>query len=507
MSSSSQETEVGVPLEPSEESTLVDRERRDQRAVRSIAWTSAGKYAGQAFRWGSTFLVVRLLTPEDYGLVGMTSLFSGLVALLAEFGVSTAVIRMRELDEEQLGQVNGLAVIVGGLAMLVGVLAAWPISLFFNRSELGPIVVVSSFGFLLSSLQTVPSAVLQRRTEFKTIAGVEFRGAFLLATLVLAFAAFGAGYWALVVPNLIVAAWTSYAFQRKTHVRLLMPEFSRIREAYRYSVLVISGRFTGYLFANADFLIVGKMLGGSALGSYGMAWDLANTPNDQINGLIARVSAPYYSELQNDRVELFRFFLLLVEGVCCVSLPLVLGLATVSPEFVSLVLGEKWSSMSSILQMLCILAAMRVAPILVNPLLAMVGDAGFQARVTSIALVVVTPLLTAASYYFGVNGITTCWLVVYPVIVAVLLRRAGQVFDVSSLAVYRSMLPAVVCSILMVSAVLLTRALLPSTSSLGIRLAVLVSVGAATYCVSLLTLFGARFREFSRLALRAFANP
>jgi teichuronic acid exporter len=504
VSSSTPAVGLGVPPEPTDETSLGARERRDQRAVRSIAWTSAGKYAGQAFRWGSTFIVVRLLTPEDYGLVGMTSLFSGLVALVAEFGVSTAVIRMRELDDEQLGQVNGLAVIVGGLAMLVGVLAAWPISLLFDRAELVPIVVVSSLGFLLASFQTVPSALLQRRTDFKTIAGVEFWGALLMATLVLALAALGSGYWALVIPNLVMAVWNSFAFRRKAYVRLLMPKVSRIREAYRYSVLVISGRFTGYLFANADFFIVGRMFGSSALGSYGMAWDLANTPNDQINGLIARVSTPYYSELQNDRRELFRFFLLLVEGVCCVSLPLVLGLATVSPEFVSLFLGDKWSSMVTVLRMLCILATMRVAPILVNPLLAMVGDAAFQARVTTIALFIVPPLLAAAGYYNGVNGIATCWLLVYPVMIATFVLRATKLFRASAFSVLRAMWPAIACSGIMVGAVIVTRELLPSTSPLAVRFAVLVGAGAVAYLVSLLAFFGDRVRKFKALAARSF---
>lgn len=482
------------------------RIQRDQSALRSIAWSGASRYAGQGFRWACTFVVARILSPEDYGLVGMTTLFSGLVSLIAEFGVGASVIRMHNLDDEQLAQLNGLAVVLGAVAMLVGFLCAWPLGLFFQRDEVVAIVAVSSVGFLLSSLQTVPAAVLQRATEFRTIAGIEFTGALLLAILVLLFAICGAGYWALVLPSLAVGAFNSFRFWRRSHIRLAWPRLSQIHEAYRYSVWVISGRLSGYVFSNADFVIVGRLLGSNALGAYSMAWDLANTANDQINGLIARVSAPYFSQVQRDRDEVVRLFTLMLEAVACISLPIVLGLSVVAPEFVAFVLGSKWRDSSAILQLLCIVAALRVGIILLNPLMAMLGDARYQARFSFASLLLVPPILIAGGMVYGTMGVAGAWLVVYPAIVAVLFRRAARMLGTSTLTLLSSLLPGGISSVSMVLVVLATKAYLPLSIMPVLRLGILVGTGAFTYFVVLFTLYPSRVAAFRQLVTNSFGK-
>ena len=132
---------------------------RDRRVLDAVAWTGAGRYAGQLFRWSSTVVVARVL--------------SGLVALLAEFGVGAAVLRLRDPDAEELAQLNGLAVFLGLIAMGVSLLAAWPLALFFRRPELTGIIAVSSLGFVITSFQTVPGALLQRDLRFKSVAAVQ----------------------------------------------------------------------------------------------------------------------------------------------------------------------------------------------------------------------------------------------------------------------------------------------------------------------------------------------
>lgn len=484
-----------------------DRRNRDQRALKSIAWSGAGKYAGQLFRWAATFFVARLLTPEDYGLVGMTAIFSGVVALLAEFGVSSAVIRMRDLDEDQLAQVNGLAVLLGTTAMLIGIGSAWPVSLFFGRQELVGIVAFSSIGFFVTAFQTVPSAVLQRATNFRRIAAIEFQSAILLAAMVLVLALIKADYWALVIPPVVVNTVVSQQYRRAARVRFAWPRLSYIQEAYRYSLWIISGRLSGYFVSNADAIIVGRLLGSSTLGTYSMAWDLANTPNDQINGLIARVSAPYYSELQSNKGETIRLFSLMLEGVACITFPLVLGLASVAHEFVGLVLGPKWVTAIPILQVLCVVAMFRVVTIMLIPLMTMVGEAPFQARVSFVSLLFVPPILYLAARRFGATGIALAWLACQPAVALAMLIRARTVFATGIGRILKALVPGTTSSLILVGTVMIVKTLLPVTLSPSVRLPVLILSGALSYAVVLFVVFGERISAFRTLVAGSFSKP
>src|SRR5438105_3774100 len=91
----------------------VDSRALDRSLLHGLAWTSAAKWAGQLLAWASTLIVARLLSPADYGLVGMAAVFLGLITLVSEFGLGTTVITLRRLTDHEVAQLNGLAVLVG----------------------------------------------------------------------------------------------------------------------------------------------------------------------------------------------------------------------------------------------------------------------------------------------------------------------------------------------------------------------------------------------------------
>jgi PST family polysaccharide transporter len=471
-----------------------------------VAWTGGARYLGQIFRWGTTIFVARLLSPDDYGLIGMTTLFSGVVALLAEFGVSSSVVRLRDLNEEQLGQLNGLSLVISVLAVLVSVAMAIPLSRFFGRQELVAIIPVSSLGFVLTSFQTVPSGVLQREMQFKTIAGIELTGAVLLASLVLLLAMTGAGYWALVLPSLVVGVVNAVRFRRLVPVRLRWPKLNKIREAYAYSLWIITGRVASYVLYTADFLMVGRLLGSAPLGNYTFAWDLANTPNDQINALVARVSGSFYANLQSDRRELTRLFLTLLEGVSALSVPLIIGLATVAPDFVLTVLGSKWAAAIPILQTLCLFTVLRVFSILLSPLLLMSGDARFQARVSILGLIYMPPMFYFAGTHWGAQGVAIAWLIGFPPLLLIQYFKATERLDIRIGSVLGALLPTLTGTLIMSLVVLYLASALPTGMTHLARLVTLVSVGAGSYVLVLVALFGSRVSGFAR-TIRGALRP
>src|SRR5260370_41786796 len=108
----------------------------DGTLVRGLAWTVGVKWAAQLIAWASTLIVARLLTPDDYGLVGMATVLLGLANLISEFGVGTTVITLRDLSEHEIAQLNGFAILLGQAAFVLSCLAAVPLGIFFKSPRL-----------------------------------------------------------------------------------------------------------------------------------------------------------------------------------------------------------------------------------------------------------------------------------------------------------------------------------------------------------------------------------
>jgi len=203
--------------------TRVEARALDRSLVRGVAWTAAAKWASQGLAWVSWLIVARLLTPEDYGLVGMAAIYLGLITLLSEFGLGTAVLAVRELSVEQINQLNGMAVLLGLAGVLASCAAAIPLGHFFRAPQLPLVVVAMSSTFVITSFKTVPFALLQRDLRFKALALIDLSQALVLAISMVAFAVVGFRYWTLVCGGVVGALVSTGAILRLRRVALARP--------------------------------------------------------------------------------------------------------------------------------------------------------------------------------------------------------------------------------------------------------------------------------------------
>src|SRR6266851_346549 len=136
--------------------TAADLQRLDVSLVRGIAWTGAAKWSSQVLAWASTLVVARILTPDDYGLVSMASVYLGVLMLVSEFGLGSAVVTLRDLTEEQIAQLNGLSVCLGLVGFAISCAVAIPLGRFFGSPGLPRVIVVMSMGVMVTSFQSIP---------------------------------------------------------------------------------------------------------------------------------------------------------------------------------------------------------------------------------------------------------------------------------------------------------------------------------------------------------------
>lgn len=470
----------------------------DRTLVRGIAWTGGVKWITQGVRWASTLLIARILTPDDYGLVGIATLYLSLVQLVNEFGLSAAIVQHRDLRAGVIAQLGGLSTLIGvGLAVVS--LAGSPLTAaFFEAPDVSPVIAILSLSFVLRALQVVPKALLNRDLKFKRLAMIDGVEAVVLALATLGGAIAGMGYWALVVGSLMsLGIATVLCVLMRPHAIALPREWQDLRASLRFGANMVVSRIAWFSFTNADFVVVGRVLGKSVLGAYQFGWTLANIPVDRISSLAVRVTPAVFAVVQNDQAALKRYLFGLTEGLALITFPASIGMALVAPEFVFVVLGPQWEQAILPLQYLSIYGALRSVTSLFPSILAATGQAGVSARINVVAALVM-PVLFLAGSHWGAQGVALMWLVGYPFVVlpmfAVHALRAvgGTVWEFLT-----TLVPAVVCTVCMAAAVVVARLLMAEAWSVTMRFVTLVFTGAVGYGLPIVVLYGGKLRTAS----------
>ncbi|MEN9580693.1 MAG: hypothetical protein RJA70_3702 [Pseudomonadota bacterium] len=440
--------------------------------------------------WAVTLFVARLLAPEDYGIVGMATVYFGLVNLLNEFGLGSSVVIVRDLDRNQIAQLFGLAMIIGVLSCAVSLALAQPIALFFDAPELSKVIIVLSFSFIASAAGTIPFGLLERDLEFKRVALINGVRTIAAAVCTLVLAALGYGYWALVANYMIqpIAGFV-LAFAAHPHP-MALPRRGSINQATRIGFDIIGGRVGWYFYSNADYLVAGKLLGKEALGLYTFAYMLASIPVDKITAMVTKVLTSYYSSIQDDTAALRRMVLGLTEGLALVTFPLTCGLAMVAPDLIPVLLGEKWMGIVLPLQVLAFYASIRgVTPVL-DPVLSVTGHTRYGLWLT-LLFALVLPIAFVIGARFEALGIAVAWVIVHPFMVCAMFAKVSTTIDLTVGAYLSALWPSLSSTLLMIGAVALVQWGL-ADASLGVRLGLEIAAGAIVYVGAQFTLHRAR---------------
>jgi len=472
-------------IEPSYNNTELDKS-----LVFGIAWTSGMKWFGQLLSWASTIVVARLLVPADFGLIGMASVYFGLVMLLTECGLGATIVIKRELTVNQLAQLNTLSVLIGLTALAVSVAGAKPVAHFFGAPSLRWVVVVMSVACVITAFQTVPSAVMQKEFQFRSLAIFEGCQSLVAAVSTVVLAFLGFGYWALVLGNLTGISVLITLLLTKHSQHFAWPRTQEIKECLTISSHIWVSRLAWYLQSNADFLIAGRMLGQWALGIYTIGWDLASAPVDKVSALTARVTPALFTAVSSDSAALRRYLLMLTEGLALITVPMSWGLAIVADEFVLLVLGDKWQASTGPLRILAILAALRCVVGFLPQILNATG-ASRLSMYNGITGGILLPVGFYLGSRWGIVGIAMAWLITYPFLVFPLYWWVFRRIQMGTTQYLRVLWPTLSASAVMVASVAILKLFLPSAWELALRFFLEVVVGIVVY----LAIIGSLHRE------------
>lgn len=465
--------------------------------ARAVAWNSVAKWSTQILSWASTIVVARLLTPSDYGLVGMAGLYLALATLISQTGIGQAVITLRNLTRRKIAELNAVAVFIGLGLIALSCAVALPIARFFSAPGLRLVIIAASSTYLFNSFQVVPRALLQKELQFRLLAVLDGARVVcqLLCTIVLAWLGFG--YWSLVGSHIFgttLSAGLILIYRRHEFAR---PHLGQLGPELQLSWHVLTSGIAGYLYSNADFLVAGKILGQVPLGNYTVAWTVSSAPIDQLTDTLS-VTPAYFSAVQTEVFELRRYLLRLTELLAYCTLPVSVGMALVADYFVPVVLGPKWVGVVGPLRLLLILFAFRSITLLLPRILTAIGDTRFVMW-TTIVMTMVLPIAFVVGSRWGSSGIAAAWVVAYPPMMVPMYHRVFRKTDTRLKEYLSAVLPALSATAIMAVVVLIIRAMVPFGSHLIFHLCVLVIAGTLSYSGALLALFRERVLRVVRV--------
>src|SRR5229473_3453829 len=469
------------------------------RSARGGAVALSAQVFKFVFSTAATIVLARLLTPQDYGLIGMVVIITNFVGMFQYLGLSTATVRWSELNHEQVSTlfwINlGLSTAIALLTFASAPLAAW----FYHEPRLIWITVGYAVSMLLTGLYIQHEAILMRQMRFAAIAIVE------TAALLIGFAAAivaawrGAGYRALVVNQLVMTLVTLIGIWSLCRWRPGLPG----RGASVRSMLSYGGNLTGFNFMtyfarNLDNALIGKFWGAYQLGVYSRAYQMLLMPMQQINAPFAAVAVPALSRLADSPERYRGAYLRILEKIVVITMPGVVFMIATSDWLVLFMLGPQWRDAGRIFMLLGVAAMIQPVTRTVLWLFTTQGRTRemFKWGFISSGIGVIS---IVAGLPWGATGVAAAYAATdLCVTTPLLFWYVGRRGPVRSADFYRTIAPAFCASVCSLAALLICRPWLEVLPSLITRLGIAFMMTAA---VSLL-IFSAL--PAGRLAMRSF---
>jgi teichuronic acid exporter len=453
------------------------------QAISGFRWSASVKLVSQVITWSITLVVVRLLSPSDYGLLAMAMVCVSFLTMFSEMGLGVAIVQKSDMDELLLRRVFGAILLVHFSIAVLLALSAPLIAHFYAEPKVLPVIQVLSLQFVFAAFAVIPDAQLQRRMEFRQRALLDLYGAIIASVSTLALALAGTGVWALVAGSLINQViktlginWLS-PFARWPYFSI-----SGIKNLLRFGGHLSGSQVCWMLFTQVDLLICARWLGNEALGFYSVAMHLATLPSQRISSLVNQVAFPAFSRMQDDVEKMGSNVLLGVRILSFVAFPLLWGMSSIAQEIVELVLGLRWTASIVPFQVLALVAPVRLVANFVQVAIQGMGRSDILLRNAVWALVSAPIFFLVGVSTGGLLGLSLAWLLLSPLVALQVLHRALPVLRLRHTQLGMIMLPPAIAALIMCGALTLARQwLLYNGQSSGVRLAVLIALGALVY--------------------------
>jgi PST family polysaccharide transporter len=384
-----------------------------KEVVKGFKWTLFNQLFQQAFGFIAGIILARLLLPEDFGLLGLVTVFIGFSTILVDFGFSSAIIHKKDLTLEDLSTIYWTNIIISIFLTILFFIGSYQIANFYGDHNLILITKVLSISFIISSISTMHGTLFVRNLDFKVVSLSSILSKIISSVMSVILALNNYGVWSLVIGTIlgqIIA--TFFLILNSTWKPKFTFSFLSLKKFIRYSSYLTAESSTNYWARNFDNLIIGKMLGEFSLGIYSRAYNLMLLPISSIVNALRRVMFPALSRIQEDKEKSASVFFNLTKTIAFFTFPLMFWISAVSEPFIIGIYGNKWIAVIPILRILAILGAIQSINTLNGIIFNSQGKTDIAFKITIITTVILLPGFYLGIKMNGIIGLTIIYFII-----------------------------------------------------------------------------------------------
>ncbi len=400
--------DVGFSMTEPTQSPEQPSSLRSQTA-RGVAWMILFKLAARSLSFVSTLILVRLLAPEDFGLVAMAMVFIAIMDTISWFSFDVVLIQNQSASRDDYDTAWTFNVLFKTVAALVLLVIAFPAAAYYDEPRVTLLIAILGGAQFVSGFENIGIVNFRKRMEFDK----EFRFMFLckligfLVTVPLAFLL--RNYWALIagqVASKVVAVILSYTMDS------YRPRFClrSSRGLFNFSKWLMIGNICGSIRLHATELIIGRLSGARALGLFTVSHELSNTPTTELIAPINRAVFPAYARIADNLASLRSGYLKVISVIALIALPAALGIAATAPLLVPVALGEQWLAAIPLFIVLAFNGALIAMQTNIGSVFLALGRPKVLAGLQAANLVVVVASVIPATHRAGINGAALAFL-------------------------------------------------------------------------------------------------
>lgn len=374
-----------------------------RKTVKGFFWSSLESLfsQGQGIIFG--IFLARILSPQEFGLIGMIIIFISIAQVFVDSGLSQSLIRKQDCTTLDYSTIFWVNLIIGIVSYLIIWIAAPYIASFYGKPELVSLTRVTSLAILIGAVTIIQQTKLTKEIDFKTLTASSTIGTFVSGVASLLLAWYGFGVWSLVwrtIINQVVRSailWNHNRWWPKIYLSKII-----LKEHFAFSSNILFLSIVAALYKNFSNLIIGKNYSDKVLGYYTNADQYSLMPSSTISNVTNKVSYPVLSEMQNDDVKLKVSIHKLITTVMYISFVVMFGLVAVAKPLFVVVLGEKWLPSVIMFQALCIGYAISPMHVINQNVMKIKGRSNLLLKTEIIKYIIFTPLLVLGAI-FGIS--------------------------------------------------------------------------------------------------------
>jgi O-antigen/teichoic acid export membrane protein len=382
---------------------------------RSLLVVGLGSIAAKLLRLGALFFVLGVITKADLGVAQLALTVFSILQSLTELGLGAALIRTKEPTAHQLAALFWLTLLASAVVYAAVFLLAYLLAAFYDEPLLAPLIHVQALGLFFSALFLVPKSVLMKELRMGRVTLAENAAGALSGVLMIGLAASGLGIWSIVLGELSARVLEMGIYQvARPYFPRFVWDLAAIRPMLSFGLYTTGSRFLSRFYFEADYLVVGKMLGKSVTGIYAFAFRTVDDLVRTLGSVVVQVAFPTFARLQDKPSELQEYLYGIARGAT-MFIGTLLAFVVVFVDQVLLALDyQEWLPAVGLIRLFAIMGLLKSVLPIVFALLNALGNARFVFQY-AVVLAVALPIgFVVGAHFGGAEGVAWAWIIVYP---------------------------------------------------------------------------------------------